>query len=96
MQVQYIHMACCVAALWWEYPQQQQQCNYQCSGKGGGSPTLTRSGREKHASSRNAINTRDLMDDDEPSSALEAFKALHHPERKAAESLLITYYRTQD
>ena len=30
------------------------------------------------------------MDDDGPSSALEAFKALHHPERKAAEKLLIT------
>ena len=30
------------------------------------------------------------MDDDGPSSALEAFKALHHPERKAAEKLLLT------
>ena len=38
----------------------------------------------------NAISARDLMDDDGPSSALEAFKALHHPERKAAEKLLLT------
>ena len=30
------------------------------------------------------------MGDDGTSSALEAFKALHHPERKAAERLLIT------
>ena len=30
------------------------------------------------------------MDDDGPGNALEAFKALHHPERKAAEKLLIT------
>ena len=30
------------------------------------------------------------MDDDEPSNALEAFKALHHPECKAAEKLLLT------
>ena len=30
------------------------------------------------------------MDDDGPSNALEAFKALHHPERKAAEKLLLT------
>ena len=29
-------------------------------------------------------------DDDGPSSALEAFNALHHPERKAAEKLLLT------
>ena len=36
---------------------------------------------------RNAISARDLMDDDGPSSALEAFKALHHPKRKAAEKL---------
>ena len=38
----------------------------------------------------NAISARDLMDDDGPGNALEAFKALHHPERKAAEKLLIT------
>ena len=38
----------------------------------------------------NAISARDLMDDDGPSNALEAFKALHHPERKAAEKLLLT------
>jgi hypothetical protein len=31
------------------------------------------------------INARNLMDDDEQRSPLEAFKALHHPERKAAE-----------
>ena len=31
-----------------------------------------------------------MMGDDGTSSALEAFKALHHPERKAAERLLIT------
>ena len=30
------------------------------------------------------------MDDDGPCNALEAFKALHHPERKAAEKLLIS------
>ena len=30
------------------------------------------------------------MDDDGPSNALEAFKALHHPEGKAAEKLLLT------
>ena len=37
------------------------------------------------------ISARDLMDDDGPSNALEAFKALHHPERKeAAEKLLLT------
>jgi len=38
----------------------------------------------------NAISARDLMDDDGPGNALEAFKALHHPERKAAEKLLIS------
>ena len=38
----------------------------------------------------NAISAIDLMDDDGPSCALEAFKALHHPERKAAEKLLLT------
>ena len=38
----------------------------------------------------NAISARDLMDDDGPSNALEAFKALYHPERKAAEKLLLT------
>ena len=38
----------------------------------------------------NAISARDLMDDDGPSSALEAFKVLHHPYRKAAEKLLLT------
>ena len=38
----------------------------------------------------NAISARELMGDVGPSSALEAFKALHHPECKAAESLLIT------
>ena len=37
-----------------------------------------------------AVSGRDLMGDDGTSSALEAFKALHHPERKAAERLLIT------
>ena len=37
-----------------------------------------------------AVSGRDLMGDDGSSSALEAFKALHHPERKAAERLLIT------
>ena len=31
-----------------------------------------------------------MMGDDGPCNALEAFKALHHPERKAAEKLLIT------
>ena len=30
------------------------------------------------------------MDDDGSGNALEAFKALHHPERKAAEKLLIS------
>ena len=35
-------------------------------------------------------SARDLMDDDVPSSALKAFKALHHPVLKAAERLLIT------
>ena len=30
------------------------------------------------------------MDDDGPNSALEAFKALYNPERKAAEELLLT------
>ena len=65
---------------------------YQCRGKGGGNPTLTRSGRRQHAS-RQKCNQRErllLMDDDGPSNALEAFKALHHPERKAAEKLLLT------
>ena len=38
----------------------------------------------------NAISARDLMDDDGRSNALEAFKALYHPERKAAEKLLLT------
>ena len=38
----------------------------------------------------NAISARDLMDDDGPSSALEAFKVLHHPEHKVAEKLLLT------
>ena len=37
-----------------------------------------------------AVSGRDLMGDDGASSALEAFKALHHPEFKAAERLLIT------
>ena len=38
----------------------------------------------------NAISARDLMDDDDgPSSALEEFKALHHPKRKAAEKLIL-------
>ena len=35
------------------------------------------------------IGARDLMGDDGPSTAREAFKALHHPERKATERLLI-------
>jgi len=35
-------------------------------------------------------SARDLMDDNGPCNALEAFKALHHPERKAAEKLLLT------
>ena len=38
----------------------------------------------------NTISARDLMDDDGSSSALEAFQALHHPERKATEKLLLT------
>ena len=38
----------------------------------------------------NTISARDLRDDDGPSNALEAIKALHHPERKAAEKLLLT------
>jgi hypothetical protein len=35
------------------------------------------------------------MGDDGSSSGLEAFKALHHPERKAAERLLIADYLGQ-
>ena len=43
-----------------------------------------------HEAGGDAISACDLMDDDGLSSALEAFKALHHPDRKAAEKLLIT------
>jgi hypothetical protein len=43
-----------------------------------------------HDAGGDAVSGRDLMGDDGTSSALEAFKALHHPERKAAERLLIT------
>ena len=39
----------------------------------------------------NEISPRDLMDEDGQNSPLEAFKALNHPERKAAERLLITH-----
>ena len=41
-----------------------------------------------HDAGGDAVSGRDLMGDDGTSSALEAFKALHHPERKAADRLI--------
>ena len=43
-----------------------------------------------HDAGGDAVSGRDLMGDDGASSALEVFKALYDPERKAAKRLLIT------
>jgi hypothetical protein len=40
-----------------------------------------------HDAGGDVVSGRDLMGNDRASSALEAFKVLHHPKRKAAERL---------